>query len=196
MGFRQQSSTQEQLTMDQHGDKTGSDEEEDIVIEEEDGDKNDKGGKSKDVIILSPTNFDSANMPRSVRSSAMINAKTTAQSLRVKIIRSLGKCDDQVALLKEIEQLMSGSEQPNSDHEEEFCDVQTELISSFDKVKGWNEDHNTTCFDLQKMCNFISESESTSESQNVKDARAISEKNVNDEKVTKWRREKWLRKRK
>ena len=109
--------------MDQHGDKTGSDEEDDIVIEDEDDDNNDKGEKSKEVIILSPTNFDSANMPRSVPSSAMINAKTTAQSLRVKIIRSLGKCDDQVALLKEIEQLMSGYEQPNSDHEEEFCDV-------------------------------------------------------------------------
>ena len=64
----------------------------------------------------------------------MINAKMTAQSLRVKIIRSLGKCDDQVALLKDIEQT-------NSDHEEEFCDVQTELMSSFEKVKGWNEEH-------------------------------------------------------
>ena len=78
----------------------------------------------------------------------MINAKTTAQSLRVKIIRSLGKCDDQVALLKEIEQLMSGIEQPNSNHEEELCDVQTELIALFDKVKGWNEEHNTTCFNF------------------------------------------------
>ena len=63
--------------MDQHGDKTGSDEEDDIVIQEEDGDKNYKGGKSKDVIILSPTNFDSGNMPRSVKSSVMINAKMT-----------------------------------------------------------------------------------------------------------------------
>ena len=63
--FGQQSSTQEQLTMDQHGDKTGSDEEDDIVIEDEDDDNNDKGEKSKEVIILSPTNFDSANMPRS-----------------------------------------------------------------------------------------------------------------------------------
>ena len=46
---------------------------------------------------------------------------------------------------------MSGSEQPNSDHKEEFCDVQTELIASFEKVKGWNEEHNKTCFDLEKM---------------------------------------------
>ena len=70
-------------------------------------------------------------------------------------------------------------------------------------MKGWNEEHNTTCFNLEKVCNFISESDSTSESQNEKDARALLEKHVKDEKeidgsVTKWRREnaKWLRKRK
>ena len=98
---------------------------------------------------------------------------------------------------------MSENEQSNSDHEEEFIDVQTELIASFEKVKGWNEEFNTTCFDLQKMCNLISESESISESQNATDARSILEKNVKDEKeidgrVTKWRRDnaKWLRKRK
>ena len=81
--------------------------------------------------------------------------------------------------------------------------MQSELIGSFEKVKGWNEEHNTPCFYLEKMCNFISESDSTSESQNAEDARALLEKNVKDEKdiygsVTKWRREnaKWLRKRK
>ena len=75
----------------------------------------------------------------------MINAKTTAQSLRVKIIRSLGKCDDQVALLKEIDE-----DEQSSDHEEEFSDVQTELIVSFEKIKEWNEEHNNICFDLEK----------------------------------------------
>ena len=95
----------------------------------------------------------------------MISAKTTALSLRVKIIRSLGKCDDQVALLKEIDE-----DEQSSDHEEEFSDVQIELIASFEKIKGWNEEHNTTCFDLEKMCNFIVESESVSERQNAIDA--------------------------
>ena len=90
------------------------------------------------------TNFDASNMPRSVKSSVMINAKTTTQSLRVKIIRSLGKSDDhdQVALLREIDE-----DEQSSDHEEEFSDVQTELIASFEKIKGWNEEHNTICFE-------------------------------------------------
>ena len=72
--------------------------------------------------------------------------------------------------------------------------MQTELIASIEKVKGWNEEHNTTCFNLEKMCNFIPEYDSTSESQNAKEARALLEKNVKDEKeidgsVTKWRRD-------
>ena len=33
----------------------------------------------------------------------MINSNTAAQSLRVKIFRRQGKCDDQVVLLKEID---------------------------------------------------------------------------------------------
>ena len=77
------------------------------------------------MIFLSPTNFDSAHMPRSVKSKLMINTKTTAQSLRVKINRSLGKCDEQLEILKELEQSMISSEQLNSDNEEEFCEVHT-----------------------------------------------------------------------
>ena len=98
---------------------------------------------------------------------------------------------------------MISTEQLNSDNEEEFCEVQTELIVAFDKVKIWNEEHNATCFNLEKMCNFIEESESTMESKNVKEARSLLEQNVKHEKetdacVSKWRRQnaKWLRKRK
>ena len=65
--------------------------------------------------------------------------------------------------MKELKQSMISSEQSNSDNEEEFCEVQTELIVAFDKVKIWNEEHNATCFNLEKMCNFIEESESTME---------------------------------
>ena len=64
---------------------------------------------------------------------------------------------------------------------------------AFNKVKIWNEEHNATCFNLEKMCNFIEESESTMESKNVKEARGLLEQNVKHEKetdacVSKWRR--------
>ena len=137
-GDHQRSTEQEQLEMEKDGDRTGSEGEEDSVIEDEDEDNPDRG-KSKEVIFLSPTNFDSAHMPRSVKSSVMINAKSTAQSLRIKINRSLGKCDEQVEILKELEQSMISSEQSNSDDKEEFCEAQTELIVAFDKIQIWNE---------------------------------------------------------
>ena len=115
----------------------------------------------------------------------------------------MGKCDEQVEILKELEQSMISSEQSNSDNEEEFCEVQTELIVAFDKVKIWNEEHKATSFNLEKMCNFIEESESTMESKNIKEAHSLLEQNVKHEKetdacVSKWRRQnaKWLRKRK
>ena len=59
-------------------------------------------------------------------------------------------------------------------------------------MKGLNEEHNIVYFDLEKMSNFISESESLSESQNATDKRALLAKNVKDEKeidgkVSKWR---------
>ena len=134
------SAHQEQLTMDQPGTENGNGEDDEIVSYNEERDQNsEKGEKSKETIVLSPIDFDAANLPRPVISSVMISAKTTALSLRVKIIRSLGKCDDQVALLKEIDE-----DEQSSDHEEEFSDVQIELIASFEKIKGWNEEHNTT----------------------------------------------------
>ena len=48
--------------------------------------------------------------------------------------------------------------------------MRTELIVAFNKVKIWNEEHIATCFNLEKMCNFIEELESTVESKNVKKA--------------------------
>ena len=63
-GDQQRSTEQEQLEMEKDGDRTGSEGEEDSVIEDKYEDNPDTG-KNKEVIFLRPTNFDSAHMPRS-----------------------------------------------------------------------------------------------------------------------------------
>ena len=87
--------------MDKDRDKTGSEGDGDILIEEGDGENHDR-----EVVYLSPTNFDSARMPRTVTASVFTNAKTTAHTLRVQISKSLKKCDQQVQILQELDQLI------------------------------------------------------------------------------------------
>ena len=84
--------------------------------------------------------------------------------------------------------------------------MQLELAMEFDKIKKWNNEHRDTCFQLQRMCNFMIEGEVTVgavESANKQEARSIivlSEKHEEDTDggVSKWRKDngKWLRKRK
>ena len=158
------------------------------------------------MVYLSPTNFDSARMPRTVTASVFTNAKTTAHSLRVQINKSLKKCDQQVQILEELDQLITTEGEENSDNEDEFSEVQSGLIVAFDKIKKWNNEHSDTCFQLQRMCNFMIEAEVTVgavESANKQEARSImvlSEKHEveTDGGVSKWRKDngKWLRKRK
>ena len=123
-----------QLEMDKDRDKTGSEGDGDSVIEE--------GGREnqeREVVHLSLTNFDSARMPRTVTASVFTNAKTTAHSLRVQINKSLKKCDQQVQILEELDQLIITGGEEDSDNEEVFDEVQSELSEAFDKIKKWNK---------------------------------------------------------
>ena len=116
------------------------------------------------------------------------------------------KCDQQVQILEELDQLITTEGEGNSDNEDEFREVQSGLIVAFDKIKKWNNEHSDTCFQLQRMCNFMIEAEVTVgavESANKQEARSImvlSEKHEEetDGGVSKWRKDngKWLRKRK
>ena len=96
----------EQLEMETHSEGDG-----DIVIEE--------GGREnqdREVVHLSPTNFDTARMPRTVTASVFTNAKTTAHSLRVQINKCLKKCDKQVQILEELDQLITTGGEEDSDN--------------------------------------------------------------------------------
>ena len=142
--------------MDKDRDKTGSEGDGDILIEEGGGENHDR-----EVVYLSPTNFDSARMPRTVTASVFTNAKTTAHTLRVQISKSLKKCDQQVHILAELDQFITTEGEGNSDNEDEFSEVQSGFIVAFDKIKKWNNEHSDTCFQLQRMCNFMIEAEVT-----------------------------------
>ena len=69
----------EQLEMETHSEGDG-----DIVIEEGGGENQDR-----EVVHLSPTNFDTAQMTRTVTASVFTNAKTAAHSLRVQINKEM-----------------------------------------------------------------------------------------------------------
>ena len=63
-----------------------------------------------------------------------------------------------------------------SDNEDEFNDVQSELSKAFDNIKKLNEEHSAKCFQIQQMCNFMIEGEvsvSAAESTNKQEARRI-----------------------
>ena len=98
----------EQLEMDNDIDKTGSEDDGSIVTEDGSGENNDK-----EVVHLSPTNFDTAQMPRTVTASVFTNAKTTAHSLREQISK---RCDRQVQNLEELYQLITAEGEEKSDN--------------------------------------------------------------------------------
>ena len=134
------------------------------------------GGENQDreVVHLSPTNFDTARMPRTVTASVFTNVKTTAQTLRVQISKGLKKCDKLVQDLQELDQLITTQVEEDSDNEEEFTEVQSELSKAFENIKKWNEQHSAKCFEIQQMCNFMIKSEvtvSATESTNKQEAR-------------------------
>ena len=93
-------------------------------------------------------------MPRTVTASVFTNAKTTAHTLRVQISKSLKKCDQQVQILEELDQLIITEGEEDSDNEDEFNEVQSELSEAFDNIKMWNKEHSVTCFQLQKNVQF------------------------------------------
>ena len=167
-----------------------------------------RGGENQDieVVHLSPTNFDTARMPRTVTASVFTNVKTTAQTLRVQISKGLKKCDKLVQDLQELDQLITTQVEEDSDNEEEFTEVQSELSKAFENIKKWSEQHSAKCFEIQQMCNFMIESEvtvSATESTNKQEARrimAMGEKyeEETEDCVSKWRKDngKWFKKRK
>ena len=171
-----------------------------VVIEE-------RGGESQDreVVHLSPTNFDTARMPRTVSASVFTNVKTMATTLRVQINKGLKKCDKLVQDLQELDQLITTQVEEDSDNEEEFAEVQSEFSKSFENIKKANELHSARCFEIQQMCNFIIESEITvdeTESNNKQEARRIMVMGEKFEEETEdcvamWRKEngKWFKKR-
>ena len=101
-----------------------------VVIEEGGGENQDR-----EVVHLSPTNFDTARMPRTVTASVFTNVKTTAQTLRVQISKGLKKCDKLVQDLQELHQLITTQVEEDSDNEEEFAEVQSELSKAFKNIK-------------------------------------------------------------
>ena len=107
--------------------------------------------------------------------------------------------------LKDLDQAMKGEGEDNSDNEDEFSEIQADLSIEFEKVKRWNTEHREVGFQLEKMYNFMLESEvniGEVESTNKQEARkimALSEKlKETDLTVLKWKKEnaKWLKKRK
>ena len=69
----------------------------------------------KETVHPSPTNFDAARIPRTVSESVFIRAVTEAQSLRVQIGKNLQLCDRHVKELKDLDQVMTGEGEDNSD---------------------------------------------------------------------------------
>ena len=135
-----------------------------------------RGGENQDreVVHLSPTNFYTARMPRTVSASVFTNVKTMATTLRVQINKGLKKCDKLVQDLQELDQLITTQVEEDSDNEEEFAEIQLELSKAFENIKKANELHSARCFEIQQMCNFIIESEITvseTESNNKQEAR-------------------------
>ena len=118
----------EQLEMETHTEGDG------VVVIEEGGVEN----QDREVVHLSPTNFDTARMPRTVTASVFTNVKTTAQTLRVQISKGLKKCDKLVQDLQELDQLITTQVEEDSDNEEKFTKVQFELSKAFDNITSTN----------------------------------------------------------
>ena len=83
----------EQAEMETHTEGDGE-----VVIEERGGENQDR-----EVVHLSPTNFDTARMPRTVSASVFTNVKTMATTFRVQISNGLKKCDKLVQDLQELD---------------------------------------------------------------------------------------------
>ena len=81
--------------------------------------------------MISPTEFNSNNMPRSIASAKVTAAKTRGNSLRVKINKLLGECTEQVALILELTGQVSENTETLAETEEEIDECQEELKESF-----------------------------------------------------------------
>ena len=135
----------------------------------EDGGGLDSG---KEAVQPSPTNFDASRMPRTVSASVFIRAVTEAQSLRVQIGKNLKLCDRHVTELKDLEK---DKGEDDSD-EDEFAETQAELVAEFGKIKKANAEHRDVCFQIQKMSNFMLQSDvdvSETDSKNKQEARKV-----------------------
>ena len=80
-------------------------------------------------------------MPRTVSASVFTNVKTMATTLRVQINKGLKKCDKLVQDLQELDQLITTQVEEDSDNEEEFVEIQSELSKAFENIKKANELH-------------------------------------------------------
>ena len=116
-----------------------------------------------------------------------IREVTEAQSLRVQIGKYLQLCDRHVKELKDLDQVMKGEGEDNSDNEEEFSETRAKLVVELGKLKTGNAEHREVCFQIQKMSNFMLESDvniSEADSKNKQEARKILVSSENHEKET------------
>ena len=117
-------------------------------------------------------------------------------------MKCLKRCDRKTSELKGLE---AEKEEEESD-QDKFEETQAQLVKEFAKVDTAKSEHIDVCFEIQKMANFMLESDvdvSEADNKNKQDARKFLEaseqhEEQTDSKVSEWKKEhsKWFRKKK
>ena len=120
----------------------------------------------------------------------------------MKIVKCLKRCDRKISELKGLE---AEKEEEESD-QDEFEETQAQLVKEFAKVDTANSEHIDVCFEIQKMANFMLESDvdvSEADNKNKQDARKFLEaseqhEEQTDSTVLEWKKgnSKWFKKKK